>query len=209
MGVIFDCDGVIFDSNRMKNDIFSQTLSDYSSDQVERFLEYHKSNGGISRYVKFRYFFSDIIGSPIDDDLVNQLIGDYSELCYKAYQAAPFTKGALETIEKLSAKHDLFVASGSDEQELNRVFKDRGIATAFKKILGSPRPKAECLKLIVGDRPQNFVFVGDSTKDFEAAAEVGVRCVLMPTYSDQPESVEKLGGSCEIIRSIEELLDRY
>ena len=62
--LIFDCDGVILDSNRLKSQAFSDALPDESLEQVKTFVEYHKEHGGISRYEKFRYYFREMKKSP-------------------------------------------------------------------------------------------------------------------------------------------------
>ena len=52
----FDCDGVILDSNKLKSSAFAESLVDEPSSLIANFIEYHKKNGGISRYEKFRCF---------------------------------------------------------------------------------------------------------------------------------------------------------
>ena len=54
---IFDCDGVILESNKLKSDAFSEALPNEPSHLVEEFISYHKNNGGVSRYEKFKYYF--------------------------------------------------------------------------------------------------------------------------------------------------------
>jgi len=56
--LIFDCDGVILDSNRLKSQAFADALLDEPPERIKAFVRYHKQHGGISRYEKFRYFTS-------------------------------------------------------------------------------------------------------------------------------------------------------
>ena len=58
---IFDCDGVILDSNKLKSDAFRQALEYEPEEMVEELVRYHKLNGGISRYEKFNYFYKSIV----------------------------------------------------------------------------------------------------------------------------------------------------
>ena len=39
---IFDCDGVILNSNEIKSNAFAQSLKDEPTDLVDAFIEYHK-----------------------------------------------------------------------------------------------------------------------------------------------------------------------
>ena len=57
---IFDCDGVILDSNKLKSNAFAESLPNEPPDLVAEFVEYHKKNGGISRYEKFRYYYKNM-----------------------------------------------------------------------------------------------------------------------------------------------------
>ena len=63
--LVFDCDGVILDSNRIKTDGFKFALAKYPVEKVEQLISFHQTKGGISRYEKFEYFFKKILG--LDD----------------------------------------------------------------------------------------------------------------------------------------------
>ena len=56
--VILDCDGVILDSNNLKTEAFKRVLGskEYDSGLIRKFIMYHKKNGGVSRYEKFKVF---------------------------------------------------------------------------------------------------------------------------------------------------------
>ena len=56
----FDCDGVILNSNKVKSEAFALALEGESPELVRKFVQYHQKNGGISRFVKFEYFFKHI-----------------------------------------------------------------------------------------------------------------------------------------------------
>ena len=56
--LIFDCDGVILNSNKIKSNAFRKVLKKFNQIAVDEFIKYHKDNGGISRYIKFEYFLT-------------------------------------------------------------------------------------------------------------------------------------------------------
>ena len=60
-----DCDGVIFDINAAKTQAFVDALASYPPTAVGSLADYHRAHGGISRYVKFRHFFTELC--PVDD----------------------------------------------------------------------------------------------------------------------------------------------
>ena len=171
--VVFDCDGVILDSNEMKSEAFAQSLRGESDELIEQFIAYHKSNGGISRYKKIDYFFHQI---KKETKNVEQQIADtldkYSAIVKKGLNECSYIAGVIETIKTLQQENiPLYVVSGSDEEELNQVFHDRGIKKQFKEIYGSPKTKIENLEKIQKSRGNlaNGVVLGDSKSDMLAA----------------------------------------
>ena len=54
--LIFDCDGVILNSNKIKTNAFFAVALPYGQTAAQALVDYHLQNGGISRYRKFEYF---------------------------------------------------------------------------------------------------------------------------------------------------------
>ena len=59
--IIFDCDGVILNSNTIKTESFRKILSNFDARAIQEFIDYHEKNGGLSRYIKLNYFLSNIL----------------------------------------------------------------------------------------------------------------------------------------------------
>ena len=59
--ILWDFDGVILDSMATRDWGFKEIFKDFTEAQVSRLLEYHRINGGLSRYVKIRYFYETIL----------------------------------------------------------------------------------------------------------------------------------------------------
>ena len=59
--LIFDCDGVILNSNQIKTDAFKKVLKKYNTNAVDEFITYHRKNGGVSRYIKIENFLKNIL----------------------------------------------------------------------------------------------------------------------------------------------------
>ena len=79
--VFFDCDGVILQSNHIKTKVFREVLESEDKNIVDKFIAYHKKNGGISRYKKFEHFYKFIK----DRDFKNKstaAVEKYSSLVY-------------------------------------------------------------------------------------------------------------------------------
>ena len=56
--IVFDCDGVILDSNVVKTEAYFRTAKNLgaSDAQAQQLVDYHIKLGGISRYHKFDWY---------------------------------------------------------------------------------------------------------------------------------------------------------
>ena len=172
--LFFDFDGVVLDSNAIKTEGFRSILAGYESGDINAFLAYHEANGGISRYVKLRHFFSDILRRPADENEIDRLCNEFSvrmksELSQKKY----LIKDTLAFIESCHSKIPMHVVSGADEKELQYLCEVLGISHFFDSINGSPRSKEEILSTLLfgyGYESRRTVMIGDSINDLHAAA---------------------------------------
>lgn len=197
--IIFDCDGVIFDTNTLKTNAFGMVLRDagFTENVVNAFITHHQMNGGISRYVKFQRLYIEILRKPLPPNGIEGLLLEFSEACLDLYFKADFTPGCPEILEKLSANYMLYLASGGDQNELRSVFRHRNIDGYFESIFGSPMSKSECVNSIICnvDIKYGCTMVGDSVSDWTAADDHGLDFIYMKTFSDDPETMSSL--SCK------------
>ena len=77
--VIFDLDGVIIESADIKTRAFELLFADYP-DKVGEIIDYHKRNAGISRYIKFRYFYETILGENLSPKKEAELGERFSQI---------------------------------------------------------------------------------------------------------------------------------
>lgn len=187
---VFDCDGVILDSNRLKTQAFADALEDEPEVYVEELVNYHKANGGVSRYHKFRHYYEQINPSENAEVKIKRAISRFAEIVRKELVECNYIPGAIDYIRHLKDKGlDLFVVSGSDEEELIKVFKEREISDFFVKVFGSPSTKKENTGKVVDmiGIDKHGVFFGDSKSDMEAAEEFGLDFILLQGASEWVE----------------------
>ncbi len=191
--VIFDFDGVVLDSNRLKTDAFGRVLADagYSAEAVARFLAYQARNFGRSRYLLFDDFLREFAGDEAGNRDREHLLAAFGRACVDGYGAVPETEGVRELLDGLRARGTrLFVASGSDQEELRGVVAARGLGDYFDDVLGSPMRKTDCVRTILhalGEPAQAARaawFVGDAVADLQAAEDHGVPFVYVRRYSN-------------------------
>ena len=119
--IIFDCDGVILNSNFQKIEAYRNTALTYgaSKSQAEELVEHHIKFTGISRYIKFEYFLKEIMGEEVTDSSMSKLDKNLNTEVINLLKDCEVTSG----IEKLKAKTKIsiwMVASGGDEEEAPR-----------------------------------------------------------------------------------------
>ena len=59
--LVFDCDGVVLDSNVVKTEAYFRTAKNLGATdvQAQALVDYHIELGGISRYHKFNYYLKN------------------------------------------------------------------------------------------------------------------------------------------------------
>ncbi|GBF41345.1 haloacid dehalogenase domain protein hydrolase [Leptospira ellinghausenii] len=200
--IIWDFDGVILDSNPWRTLGFRETLKDYPEESVQQLIDFHESNGGLSRYAKFNYFFKDILKNELDNDKLNVLLEKFRLIMLKnLIDENLIINDSIQAIKLLKDK-DLFIISGSDQSELNYICERLNLSKYFKKILGSPLTKKENIKNLIQEGlidPSLSCLIGDSHNDFEAATEFGIQFY---GYNN-----EKLKGLGNYIESFKDLLN--
>ena len=173
--IIFDFDGVIIESFDIKTQAFRELFKD--SDKVDEIVEYHKQNGGVSRYKKFRYIYKEILKKPLDEKTLNELGERFSNLVIEEIKKCPYVPGAIEFIRNNHLKLKLFIASGTPEEELRRILDMRGISGYFKGIYGSPATKSEIVLGILEREnmtSEETIFIGDTITDYNESIKTNV-----------------------------------
>lgn len=198
--LIFDCDGVILDSNLLKSRAFSDALTDEPPELVKSFVDYHKQHGGISRYEKFNYYFTDIQNCTDSEKKISKALTRFASIVKKGLMECNYVPGIHEFIKQQSTLGvPLFVVSGSDEKELKKIFLKRKILKFFKKIYGSPTNKIENTAKVIQDmsRQKKGCFFGDSKSDFEAAQRFGIDFVYVRQFSEWKDGSQISGNIIE------------
>jgi len=171
--IFWDYDGVLMDSNSVRDLGFERVLAEFPKDQVDRLLAFHQANGGLSRYVKFRYFFEEIRKESISDNDI-LIWAERFSLIMKELLINPelLIEETLNFVKENQGKYIMHITSGSDQNELRFLCKSMGIDDLFTSIHGSPKPKKEWVKELIEMHGYNLsecVMIGDSFNDYEAA----------------------------------------
>lgn len=177
--IIFDFDGVIVDSLPVRKFAFREIFKNYDKKSVDKLIEYHDINGGLSRFVKIRYFYNKILNKNIDNENVNK----YSELFSEIIKEKLIYKSVLisETINYIQRYYKtvrMHIASGSEEKELRFLNEKLDLSKYFISIYGSPKPKIDVVSAILNENDydkKETILIGDSINDYEAAKVNDIR----------------------------------
>ena len=166
------------DSLSVKDAGFIDIFSDHKKNDVEKFLEYHHLNGGISRFEKIKYFFEKILNKKISDHQIHSYANKFSSIM-KKYLIDPnkIISDTFEFIKNTHKKYDLHIVSGSEEKELRWLCKNLELDRYFLTINGSPVPKPELVANLIKDYNYSldeYILIGDSINDYNAAEKNGI-----------------------------------
>ena len=117
--LIFDCDGVILNSNEVKTQAFRKVFEKYNIKAGDEFINYHRSNGGVSRYIKIEKFLKNILpkydeNRDFNKDEFSMLLQSYSNQCKESLLKCEVTKD-LSILRKVSGNIPWLIVSGGDQ----------------------------------------------------------------------------------------------
>jgi phosphoglycolate phosphatase-like HAD superfamily hydrolase len=177
--ILWDFDGVILDSMKIRDWGFEEIFKNFNKQEVALLLKFHRKNGGLSRYVKIRYFFEIILNQEITEPKVLMYADDFSILMKKELiNPKNLINDSLSFIKDNRGKYNFHIVSGSDQEELRFLCKELNIDEFFISIHGSPTPKNKLVNdLLITNKyiKEETILIGDSINDYEAASVNSLR----------------------------------
>lgn len=171
--IIFDFDGVLVESVDIKTKSFAKLFEKEGKAVVKKVIDYHLSNSGISRFVKIKHIYKNILNRRLRKAEFNRLCRRFSELVIDEVVNAPYVRGAEQFLKEHSLRYKLFVVSATPDKEIKDIIRRRKISKLFRGVYGSPEEKTEIVRRIVRSNnlsPRDAVYVGDALSDYKAAS---------------------------------------
>ncbi len=181
--ILFDFDGVLAESVNIKTEAFRKMYLSFGDQFAQRVVDYHKANGGVSRYEKFKIFNGEWLGEEITPPKIEDLANIFSDLVVEGVVNADEVRGAKAFLDS-SSQYIKFIITGTPTIEIKPILKKRGMEQYFKEAFGSPEKKGHWVKHIL--KTENItadqcVFVGDALADYNAAKENDITFILRET----------------------------
>lgn len=187
--LVFDCDGVILNSNKIKTKAFYQAALAYGEQAAHSLVKYHVANGGVSRYKKFTYFLDEIVpilAPKVSGPNLDELLENYAEIVLHGLLSCEVAEG-LEKLRSETPDAKWLIVSGGDQAELRHVFNERGLAKYFDGgIFGSPDNKDQILEREMDNSniEHPALFLGDSKYDYIASTGAGIDFIFISGWSE-------------------------
>ena len=179
-GVVFDFDGTLVDSNKIKINTFYEVTKDIIGAEVvlNKILSSPEAGDRYSIFNALTKEFIFLHNIVLDAEKLSE---KYTELCEYKISLAPEINGAFRALKELrSLGISIFISSATPEFTLKKIIKIRGWESFFDMVLGSPNNKLEHLQTIL--KENNFsklevMYVGDSEVDQNASLLAGCKFV--------------------------------
>lgn len=178
--IIFDFDGVLVESVDIKTMAFAKLFESEGNKIVEKVVDYHLKNTGVSRFEKIKYIYKNMLDRELSEESFNNLCLRFAGLVVDEVINAPYVKGAKEFLDGYANNYLCYVVSATPHGEIEEIIKRRHMMSYFKGVYGSPKKKGDIVREILAVSsvsspqssslsPQFFVYVGDAISDYEAA----------------------------------------
>jgi phosphoglycolate phosphatase-like HAD superfamily hydrolase len=145
--IVFDCDGVVLDSNIVKTEAYFRASKNLGATDLEAqaLVDYHVRLGGISRYHKFDYYLREILQQPATQEAIQALLDAFGRELEVGLMQCEIA-GGLDALRAATPNAVWSILSGGDQQELRTLFAKRKLDHLFDGgIFGSPDNKDEVL----------------------------------------------------------------
>ena len=181
-GIIFDFDGVIAESVQVKTDAFANLYQPYGDNVVNKVIEHHEANGGMSRFKKIKLYHESFLNKAITNEEIEDLANQFSKLVVRKVIDSPYVPGVFKYIQKCYEKYNLFISTGTPTNEMYQILGGREISKYFVEVYGSPDEKSTHISKIMSKynyHPDELIFYGDANTDIDAAEQANLPFVLI------------------------------
>jgi phosphoglycolate phosphatase-like HAD superfamily hydrolase len=192
--IVFDCDGVVLDSNVVKTEAYFRTAKNLGATdkEAQELVDYHVRLGGISRYHKFDYYLREILKKSVTEGAIQELLDEFGRELEVGLMECEIAAG-LKELRDMTPDSNWLILSGGDQEELRTLFAKRTLSKGISLdqlfdggIFGSPDNKDEVLarEKANGNVQLPALFIGDSKYDYEAADCAGLDFVFLSDWTE-------------------------
>ena len=214
--VIFDMDGVIFDSERACLYTWTETANKYGIGNVrEVFNRCIGTNNNQTHQI-----VEDAYSKEFGEGIADKLLSESSRLFHEKYDGGnlPLKDGVKEILEYLREKNvRCAVASSTRKAVVEAELKDAGLIDYFEEIVGGDavkisKPDPEIYLLACNKmkaKPENAFAIEDSFNGIRSAHAAGMKPIMVPDMIPADDEMRCLSISvCENLKAVVDFFEK-
>ena len=187
--IFFDFDGVILDSVDCKTKAFKSMYEKYGNKIADEVEAYHIAHGGVSRFEKFKFWHKKYLGINLSDKELSELSNEFSSRVVDKVVASKEIEGSIDFIKQSSNHYKCWIITGTPTTEMKQIAQKLNISKYFLGIHGSPEKKIHWVDYLLKEHqliPNETLFLGDATTDYEAALSGNLNFALRQAGYNKP-----------------------
>ena len=177
MQIIFDFDGVILNSHKIKTNAFYEIFKSFGINVALKAKRFHEKNIGKSRYFKFKFILKNLLNKKITKKEIIKLDQNFDAFVEKKIRRMKPSKNLLKFLKSEKKNHNFYISTGTPQNKIIKILKDKKLFFFFKKIYGSPRSKVDHINEIK-KKYKSIIFIGDSFEDYKASVDTKIDFIL-------------------------------
>ena len=119
--IIFDFDGVIVESVNIKSSAFGKIYHEHGKIIVNKIINHHLANGGMSRFEKFRFYHKEYLGKNLSENELSEIGDQFSNFVLNKVISAPYVRGAYEFLSEYYHTYDFYISTATPEAEIIKI----------------------------------------------------------------------------------------
>ena len=205
--VIWDWNGTLLDDTQLCYDIANEMRVERGMSPLPDVDVYR----GLFRFPVIEYYRQ--MGYTFETESYEDISVEFVGLYAKRVHTCPLQPHAEETLAEIGRRgvpQVLLSATGADR--LHQQAELFGLTRRFQRVIGCENnlahgkaDKARKLLAESGVAPERAAFIGDTDHDYEIAASIGCRCLLLASGHQLPAHLETLG--VPVMHSLSEVLE--
>ena len=206
--IIFDFDGVIINSHKVKTEAFYRIFKVYGKNYGLRAQRFHLSNTGKSRYYKFNFILKNILKIKCTKKMIKTLDSKFDDIVDLGIKKMYPSDYLIKFLKKNKNTFNYFISTGTPQKKILKILQEKKILKYFKKIYGSPQSKISHIKDIKKNNNNNrCIFIGDSHEDYRAATKSNCTFILKINSENQTLRKNKNTNKINSFKYLEKKLE--
>ena len=177
MNIIFDFDGVVINSHKVKTQAFYEVFKHYGKNIAYKAKKFHEKNIGKSRYFKFKHVLKKILNKEITKNELSKLDKNFENFVKKKIKKLIPSNFLLKFLRDHKKFYNLYVSTGTPKNKIILTLKEKKLFSYFNKVYGSPRSKFSHIQEIKKNK-KNILFIGDRLEDYKIARKTKINFIL-------------------------------